>query len=253
MKRIVQYKNGNTLSYATYGRENGFPILVQHGLIASIEDEELFDCLLERGARLISIARPGYGGSSPYVMKSIGEYGEIVSSVVEGLGLAHFDVFGISSGAPYSYAIGWRFPKQVRNIYILSGTPALYDARVLSHWPYPINQNASIGALQKLAYDLFFRNLSQADMARNDIKDSMMNNGFGIAQDLKIRCMEWGFELKDVKPKAVLRHSKTDDSVPFITADIAAGLLPDCEFDVRETDAHFSKEILEDFVRTKIR
>ncbi len=40
MKRMLEYKDGNILSYAEYGDKNGFPILVQHGLIASIDDYE---------------------------------------------------------------------------------------------------------------------------------------------------------------------------------------------------------------------
>lgn len=250
MKHHTRYKNENLLSYATYGAENGFPVFVQHGLIASIDDEDLFKCLLDKGARLISIARPGYGRSSPYMLRNIGEYGEIVLTVVEELGLAQFDVLGISSGAPYSYAIGWRFPDRVRSIYILSGTPALYDDRVLSHWPYPVNKNASIEALQKLAYDLFFSNLSQSDRARNDINDSTMNNCFGIAQDLKIRCQDWGFRLGDVQSRVIMQHSRADDAVPFITAEITAGYLPNCQWHARENDAHFSKEILDNFIQT---
>jgi glutamate/tyrosine decarboxylase-like PLP-dependent enzyme len=38
VKHIVEYQNGNVLSYAEYGDRNGYPILVQHGLIASINE-----------------------------------------------------------------------------------------------------------------------------------------------------------------------------------------------------------------------
>src|SRR5512135_3559319 len=105
MKKTVPYKNGNILSYVAFGNPDGFPILIQHGLIASINDQHLFQRLSQTGARLISIARPGYGLSSPYEMRNVAEWGEIVSVLVDELRLVHFDVFGISSGAPYSYAI----------------------------------------------------------------------------------------------------------------------------------------------------
>jgi len=114
MIQTVPYKNGNPLSYAEYGDKNGFPILIQHGLIASIRDAGIFDRLLQLTAsagtfgktRLICIARPGYGESSPHKMSNIGEWGDIVSALVAELNLSHFDVLGMSSGAPYSYAIG---------------------------------------------------------------------------------------------------------------------------------------------------
>jgi len=250
MKQIARYKNGNSLAYTEYGDKTGFPILIQHGLIASIDDYHLFDRLIDLGARLISIARPGYGESSPYVMNNIGEWADIVSILVAELKLSQFDILGMSSGAPYSYAIGYKLPDKVRNIFIFSGIPALYDEAVLSFWPYPVDKHARIAEMEKLAYELFFANLSKEDLTKADIKDSMMNNCFGIAQDLKLRGLDWGFKLPDVKANVVMRHSKSDDSVPFVTAEMTSKLLPNCKFEARENDAHFSNELLDDFIRT---
>jgi pimeloyl-ACP methyl ester carboxylesterase len=247
VKSTFAYQNGSTFSYVEVGDPNGFPILIQHGMIASIDDHHIFHRLIESGARLISIARPGYGASSPYALKNIGEWGEIVSALVAERGLAQFDVLGISSGAPYGYAIGHRLPEQVRNLFILSGTPALYDERVQSHWPYPLNQNATIPELQTLAHELFFAHLPEEALDQNDVKDSMANNCFGIAQDLKIRCMDWGFRLPDVKARVTMRHSRSDEAVPLITAELTAQLLPACRLEVRDHDPHFSQEVLDDF------
>jgi pimeloyl-ACP methyl ester carboxylesterase len=248
LKKFVEYKNGNRLAYVESGGEDGFPVLIQHGLIASINDQHLFKKLIETGARLISIARPGYGESSPYELKNIAEWGEIVAILVDKLGLSQFDVLGISSGAPFSYAIGYRFPKQVRNLFILSGIPALYDANVLACWPYPVNKDASMAELQQLANDLLFSHLPKEDLAKDEIKDSMMNQGFGVAQDLKLRCNDWGFQLSEVTSPVSMRHSRADESVPLITAEMTSKLLPDCRLEIRENDVHFSQEVLDDFI-----
>jgi pimeloyl-ACP methyl ester carboxylesterase len=252
MAKILQYKNGISLSYAEYGDQNGFPILIQHGLIASIRDYAIFDRLIKLKARLICIARPGYGESSPVIMEAIASWADIVSGLVDELDLSHFDVFGMSSGAPYSYAIGYKFPDKVRNIYIFSGIPAMYDDEILSYWPFEVKKDASIAEMQKLAYELFFSNCSQVDLSRNDIKDSMMNNCFGIAQDFRLRCMDWGFRLSDVKENVYLQHSKGDQSVPFITAEMTSRLLPNCRFEIKENDVHFSAEVLDDFIQRVI-
>jgi len=50
------YGNGNYLSYAKYGDRNGYPILIQHGLIASIDNYDLFDQLIQLNSRLICVA-----------------------------------------------------------------------------------------------------------------------------------------------------------------------------------------------------
>jgi pimeloyl-ACP methyl ester carboxylesterase len=243
--KSVHYRNGNTLAYADYGDLTGVPVLIQHGMIASIKDEHLFDRLIETGARLISIARPGYGESSPYVMKNIAEWGDIVATLVNELGLAQFDVLGISSGAPYSYAIGYKFPDRARNIFILSGIPALYDENVVSFWPYPVNKNASLAEMQKLAYELFFSHLSADDLEQDDVKDSLMNNCFGVGQDLRIRGMEWGFRLSEVKQRVMMQHARADN---LITAELTARLLPDCQLKIQENGVHFSQEVLDDFI-----
>ena len=248
MEHIIEYKGGNTLSYSEYGNRNGYPILVQHGMIASIRDDHLFTSLFQAGRRVICIARPGYGGSSPNQLGNMAKWGEIVSVLVEDLALVQFDVLGISSGAPYSYAIGYHLPDKVRNIYIFSGTPALYDDQVLKCWPYPVQRNANIAEMKRVAKEVFFSNLTPDDPVRNDIRDSMMNDCFGIAQDLRIRCMDWGFALLELSETVSMQHSRTDQEVPFITAEMTAGLIPNCRLEVREGE-HFSAEALDTFIR----
>ncbi len=248
MSKILKYKSDFDLSYSDFGDPAGYPILIQHGLIASISDFDLFARLSELGARLISIARPGYGLSSPYLMQNVGEWGEIVAVLVDQLQLPQFDVLGMSSGAPYSYAIGYRFPDKARNIFIFSGIPALYDEKVAAHWPYELKKNASISDMQELAYQLFFSGISAQDRAQPDIKDSMVNDCFGPALDFRIRCMEWGFSLAQVTQPVYMQHSRMDEG--FITAELTSKMLPHCIFFARESAGHFSKELLDEFIST---
>jgi pimeloyl-ACP methyl ester carboxylesterase len=250
MKQSIEYKGGKNLTYTDNGDQDGYPILVQHGLIASVEDIDLFERLIRNQARVISIARPGYGESTPYEMSSYAEWGEIIAPLILKLGLNQFDILGMSSGAPYSYAIGCRFPDQVRHIFIFSGIPALYDNIVLADWPYPPLRNQTMPELESLAQELFFQNLTEENLQKRDIRDSIMNHYFGVAQDLKLRFMDWGFSLSDVKAKVLMRHSKED--LPYTTAIRTAQLLPDCELELSETGPHFSKEALDDFIEKTV-
>jgi pimeloyl-ACP methyl ester carboxylesterase len=252
MKKSVRYKKEYSISYAEYGNKQGFPILVNHGLIASIEDYGLFDCLIQPGAHVICIARPGYGESSPIEMHSFGEWADIVSVLIGELDLSRFDILGMSSGAPYSYALGYRFPENVRNIYIFSGIPALYDEEILSHWPYETKPDASLAEMEILAHDLFFARLSEEDFEKRDIRDSMRNNCFGVAQDLRLRCRDWGFRLQSIGENVFMQHSKEDEAVPFITAYLTSKLLPNCRLETREHGEHFSPELLDKFIKNVI-
>jgi hypothetical protein len=74
----------------------------------------------------------------------------------------------------------------------------------------------------------------------------------GVAQDLRVRFMDWGFCLADVKTQVFIRHSKCDDAVPFQTAERTAELLPNCQLELMETGPHFSRDALDDFIQTTI-
>jgi pimeloyl-ACP methyl ester carboxylesterase len=248
MKDIIKFNNFEHISYAEFGNKNGFPILIQHGLIASINEISIFKKLIENGFRIIAIARPGYGESSPYIMKSISEWGDIISILIKELKIDTFEVFGISSGAPYAYSIGYKFPEKAKNIFILSGIPALYDEQIQSFWPHKISKEEDIKYFQKLAFDLFFSKLSQEDLLKDDIRDSMMNDCLGLAQDLMLRSRDWGFRLSDIKNKVYMQHSRYDEAVPFITAEKTAQLLPNCEFIIKESKEHFSLSISDEFI-----
>jgi pimeloyl-ACP methyl ester carboxylesterase len=248
VKHFLEYRNGNNLAYAEYGDPNGAALLVQHGMIASISESYLFDGLIEAGKRIICPARPGYGQSTPYQMANMAEWGEIAAVLVANLGLSKCDVLGLSSGAPYSYAIGYQIPDKVRHLYIFSGTPALYDEKVQAYWPYPLTKGASIEEMQQVAKEVFFANIGEDDLLRAEIQDSMANDCFGIAQDLRLRCLDWGFALSEVKPRVFMEHSQTDAEVPFITAELTAKLIPNSQLSVR-TGEHFSQESLDRFIK----
>jgi pimeloyl-ACP methyl ester carboxylesterase len=248
LKRKLIFSNGLRLAYVDLGDKNGYPLLIQHGLIASIDDTDLFDRLIQRQVRLISIARPGYGESSPYLLDCYAEWGDIVSLLVQELQLPQFDILGMSSGAPYAYSIAYKIPEKVGSLFILSGIPALYDELVLSDWPYEPIRDLSISSLEELAHRLFFSNVAAEDLEKNDIRDSLMNHGFGVAQDLRLRFLDWGFRLSEVKGRVFMRHSKTDDAVPFQAAVRTAELLPNCRLELLESGPHFSRDLLENFI-----
>lgn len=243
---LIETGKGTTISINEFGDPDGFPIIINHGMIASITDNELFSSLVEAGKRIVCIARPGYGASSPFELQNVGEWGKVVNKIVHKMNLMQFDTLGISSGAPYSYAIAYEIPEKVRNVYIFSGTPALFDSRVVKLWPYPIDAEISLPALQVLAKNLFFSN--GAPKENKALIDSYRNECFGIALDLKIRCRDWGFALSKIKTKVTMEHSINDTSAPFAAAELTSKMLGNCKLLKRKNGDHFSKELLNEFL-----
>lgn len=240
-------KGSDIISYADYGQKDGFPILVQHGLIASIKQGYLFDTLVQAGVRVICIARPGYGESTPLSMRTIGEWANLAAVVIDHLGLARFDLLGSSSGAPYAYAIAHGLPDIVRHVYIYSGVPAMYDPCVQSKWPFEIKTDCTLADMQKLAHGLFFSNLSDQDLLDDAMRDSMASGAFGIAQDFYLRVRGWGFTLDQIRQPVFLRHARQDSGVPYETALMTSRFLQNATLYADENDIHFSKESLEAF------
>jgi hypothetical protein len=80
----------------------------------------------------------------------------------------------------------------------------------------------------------------------------MMHHGFGVAQDLRLRFIDWGFSLSTIQAKVFMQHSRCDDAVPFQTALRTSHLLPDCELELKEAGPHFSAEALDDFIQKTI-
>lgn len=242
----IELNNGLAVSINDFGDPDGFPIIVNHGLIASIQDECFFSKLLEAEYRIICIARPGYGKTSPFMLDDIRMWGSVVNEVILKLGIEEFDVLGLSSGAPYSYGIAYELSKKTRNVFIFSGTPALFHKDVVAMWPYPLNPRAELPELQTLAKELFFPNGVNENV--NASEDSYINDCFGIALDLKIRCMNWGFELSQLKANVFIEHSEDDEIVPFATAEITANLFNNCKLIKRSSGGHFSEELLDEFI-----
>ncbi|ULQ60633.1 alpha/beta hydrolase [Brucepastera parasyntrophica] len=252
MIQKIPYKDGHSLAYAEYGNKNGFPILLQHGLVASIRDYALLDRLIKTGARVICIARPGYGESSPSIMNKFADWSEVIGALIQELQLSYFDILASSSGAPYGYSIGAGFPDNVRNIYVFSGTPALYDDVVLTYWPYPVNKDLNQEEAENTVAEVYFPGIQPETAENDDIRDSMMNRCFGVAQDQRIKYLDWGFVLPEVKSRVFMQHSRTDDVIPYRCAVRTSQLLPNCSFELLGDGPHFSPEAFEQFIEKTI-
>jgi len=219
--------------------------------MASIKDIGLFEDL-SRFARVICIARPGYGESSPYELKNLLEYGEIISKFIEELAINKLDVIGASAGAIYGYAIAKACSEKIRNFYVYSGAPALYDEKIRKNWPYPISEEITVEDSKKIAYDVFFSNISKDEKEKDYIKDSMANNCFGEGQNIRIRFKDWGFTLSEIKAKVYIQHSKKDYVLPYVMAERTAELLSDCELELLEDGEHFTVEGFESFIKNTV-
>jgi pimeloyl-ACP methyl ester carboxylesterase len=73
------------------------------------------------GVRLVSVNRPGYGGSTPLTQPSLLRVGRDTAAMAAQLGLGAYAVFGLSGGGPFAVATAVADPSHVRALGIIGG------------------------------------------------------------------------------------------------------------------------------------
>ncbi len=104
---VITLSDGRQLAYAEWGDPSGFPVIGLHGTPGSriwfMDDDETAQSL---GIRLITVDRPGYGGSDPKKGRGIADFSDDLLELVEQLKLTELSIFGVSGGGPFALAAG---------------------------------------------------------------------------------------------------------------------------------------------------
>lgn len=110
----VTTPDGRTLACQEGGALDGFPVLVHWGtpmgrmlFVDHVRDAS------ERGIRLVSFDRPGYGGSSPLVDRTVADVAHDTELVANAIGAGRFGTWGISGGGPHALACAALLPTRV--------------------------------------------------------------------------------------------------------------------------------------------
>lgn len=141
-------------------------------------------------------------------MADMGEWGRIVTALVDYLDIPRFDVLAISSRAPYGYAIGHSLPNEVKNIFVLSGTPASFDSDIASHWPFPVNRDLTIDELQSLASELFFSDVNENDKHRDpSVRSNHFHYGVRVYVEFRPVYIRTEYRSGEFLGTASLRHA----------------------------------------------
>ena len=126
--RAVTTRDGRTLTVREGGDPAGVPVLSISGTPGS---SALFDAhrrdAEERGIRLFSYDRPGYGGSTRHEGRTVADCAADIEAVCDNLGVGRICVWGISGGGPHALAAAALLPERVAAAASLAAV-APYDA-----------------------------------------------------------------------------------------------------------------------------
>ena len=123
--RILTLSDGRKVQVAEYGDSAGTPALWFHGGFSSrLEASPLDVPARELGVRLLSLDRPGLGGSDPLPGRTVTGYAKDVGEVLDTLELERVTVGGLSNGGMFTMAVASEIPHRVvRAVPVNSTTP----------------------------------------------------------------------------------------------------------------------------------
>src|SRR5262245_17634288 len=272
-ERDVTLRDGRTLHVYDHGDPDGNVVVEHHGTPGSgllyPPDVEL---ARERGLRILSYDRAGYGGSTANPGRVVSDIGNDITDLLDALGVDRFASLGGSGGAPHSLALGALMPERCAAVgAIASPTPwqaegidwldgqgeqnveeweaALRGPQALHEHLEPLAAELREASAEDLR-DLIVTLLPPVDRevltgdraahAKANFDRAIENGVVGWRDDDLAFTKPWGFELVDVGVPSLLWQGVQDKMVPVAHGRWLAERIPGVEAHISEPDGHLS-------------
>jgi pimeloyl-ACP methyl ester carboxylesterase len=258
------------LAYAEYGDIAGRPVFLFHGIPGSrLFRPPLDELTARKHVRLITVDRPGYGGSDFLPGRRISDWPADLSALADSLGLDRFAVCGHSGGGPYVLACARYIPERLTAAGVISSigpadAPGALDGitaqnrlgfTVGGHMPWP---------LFRLAMWFIFRrgkehpeelvhpdygNPSNPDNAMlampggwqvclESTREAFRPGMLGHAWEGFILVHPWGFSMREISMPVELWHGLQDSDAPAGMGRAIARAVPHCRARFLEGEGH---------------
>lgn len=277
----VPTADGRLLAVEQSGDPQGHPVFFMHGTpgsrVGPVPSESE---LRQRGVRLISFDRPGYGFSDRQVSRTVADVAADVAAIADALGVGQrFAVIGRSGGGPHALACAALLPTRVtRAAALVSLAP--WDAKDLDWFDGMALSNVDAYKTAHVNPELLGRRLMQAaakirvdptshlavletEMSEEDQRivadgevrtllaqnyaEALRNSADGWVDDVLAFCSPWGFEVSDIRIPVRLWHGGEDVFSPVSHTYWLAKRIPEADFETPPDRAHFGAlEVLPD-------
>jgi pimeloyl-ACP methyl ester carboxylesterase len=271
--RSVATPDGRALCVREGGDPNGVPMLALHGTPGSglLYEPHLRDAE-QRGIRLISYDRPGFGGSSRDQGRDIADCATDISTICDAYELERVCVWGISGGGPHALAAAALLPGRVVAAAALAAV-APYDAEGLDFTAGMGEQNVEefanvvkneaehfaglereretlLATKPEELVDAWRTLLGPCDLeiASGELAAfllAQMQTGLepgyeGWADDDIVFVWPWGFELASIHVPVLHWHGAQDRFVPVAHAEWLAEHIPGVDSRITAEDGHLT-------------
>jgi pimeloyl-ACP methyl ester carboxylesterase len=282
---ILPLAGGGSLSFREYGDPEGRPLIFFHGWPgSSAQGLFLHRICQEKHLRVLSIDRPGLGGSSRIPERNFLHVPPLVEELAGTLGLDRYDVFGMSGGGPYALACAWALPHRVKAAVVCCGAPPLdtpearrrfspiYRALAAVHDRYPrVFQSMLvplslagrirppwplmrlISVAMKPQDRKFLSERARFDLYYPSLQNAMRSGAKAIYDDGRCYSGPWPFDVSEIRVPVRVWHGTQDTNFHYSLAEKLAARIPGAVFHLRE-EGHYSlpafrtEEIIEDLL-----
>jgi pimeloyl-ACP methyl ester carboxylesterase len=217
--------------------------------------EPLLAAAASRNLRLVTYARPGYGGSSPRPGRDAAQAAADVAEIVDSLAIDRFAVMGASGGGPHALACAALLPDRVIGVVTLA-SPAPYTDTFdwYAGMASPGGLRAAAGgrdARERYAATEVFDETSftSADWAALNGTWASLGRDAGLAEkagpdglidDDVAFAAPWGVQLGEIRVPTLLVQGGEDRVIPPTHADWLLRNVPSAELWLRPRDGHIS-------------
>jgi pimeloyl-ACP methyl ester carboxylesterase len=119
---VVRTRDGRSLDVDVSGPVGGLPLVFHHGTPSSgVQFPPMARQLHDRGLRLVTYSRPGYGRSTRQPGRSVADCAADVATILDALGADTCLTAGASGGGPHALACAARLPDRVRACASIAG------------------------------------------------------------------------------------------------------------------------------------
>lgn len=279
--------DGRTLEAVDEGDPRGTLLVCHHGSPAAAVPFEPFDrAAAERGIRLVTLSRAGYGGSSRHEGRSVASAAADAAALADHLGSERFLTMGWSGGGPHALACAALLPERVSAVATIAGV-APYDADGLvwtegmgesNQFEYPLAardpdglldwMRPMVDALAVAEPDEVVQELrtviSEVDEAAlsgavgelfaTSLRRAFLDGPWGWFDDDLAVVRAWGFELSSIRAPVSVWQGRQDLMVPFAHGEWLVAHVPTARARLRPEHGHLSLavgsmgEILDDLL-----